>query len=447
MKKYILIAIVIRFLSVSLFAQPSAQGKLDGDVTFTLEGCIQYAEEHNYTLQRSALNITSSEIDLKQAKENIAPTVSANANQGFGANNYQKSTSLNGNYGISANMSLFNGLSNYNNIQQSKLQVEQSNLELEQSKNSIRISIIQAFLNIMMNEDLLDYQQEVLKSSRQQLAQGEQQYRVGQILESEYKMLKAQCTSDEYNVENTKISIQNNYLALKDLLSINPALEIRIVRPDSATLFKSLAIPALDEVINRCTAYLPALKISENNITEAEYGVKMQKANYYPSLSLGAGVSTGYNNQYLQGAVNNNTGWGTQLWHGLGENVNLSLSIPIYSRGNTRHNVQQAQLRVQQAELSKRETENQIHRELQQYYLDVLSAQNNYLVAEAQKEAYEANFKTYSFKFQYGSVTVVDLIQQQTNYLNQLNRYMQAKYAFVLDRKILDVYMGEPVRF
>ncbi|MBQ4441233.1 MAG: TolC family protein [Bacteroidales bacterium] len=410
--------------------------------TLSLEECIRYAEEHNYSLQSAGLNVNSSEISLKQAKENIAPSVSASVSQGLGTNHYQKSVGWNGNYGVSAGMTLFKGLSNYNSIQQSKLQVEQSQLQLEQNKNSIKISLIQAFLNIMMNEDMLEYQQKVLTSSQEQMEQGEQLFRVGKILESEYKMLQAQYTSDLYNIENTKINIQNNYLTLKNLLAIDPAAEIQIVRPDSATLFKSLEIPTLQELMTRAKSYLPELKIKENAITDAQYDIKIQKSNFYPSLSLSAGISTGYNNSNLA----DNLGWGTQLWHGLGENIGLNLSIPIYQRSQVRHNVQQAQLRAQQAELSQKETEYQIGRELQQYYLDVLSAQNNYLVAEAQKDAYEANYNAYSFKFRYGSVTAVDLIQQQTNYLNQLNKYMQTKYSFVLQRKILDVLMGLPVR-
>ena len=408
----------------------------------SLEDCIRYAEENNYTLQTYGLNIQSSEINLKQAKENIAPSVSASVSQGLGTNHYQKSVSWNGNYGISAGMTLFNGLSNYNSIKQSKLQVEQSELELEQKKNNIRVSIIQAFLNIMMNEDMLEYQQEVLKSSKEQMEQGEQQFKVGKILESEYKMLQAQHTSDLYNIENTKINIQNNYLTLKNLLAINPNADIHIVRPDSATLFKNLEVPQMQEMMTKSMNYLPELKLKENDVTDAQYDVKLRKANYYPSLSLNAGISTGYNNNNLS----ENLGWGTQLWHGLGENIGLNLSIPIYQRSSVRHNVQLAELRVQQAELSQKETEYQVGRELQQYYLDVLSSQNDYLVAEAQKDAYEANYNAYSFKFKYGSVTAVDLIQQQTNYLNQLNKYMQAKYSFVLERKILDVMMGVPVK-
>ena len=412
MKKGIPIILAILLSVCQLIAQQyNPSDNRSSSKSFTLEECLRYAEEHNFALQNAGLNVTSSEISLRQAKENIAPSVSASASQGFNANNYQKSIGWNGSYGINAGMTLFSGLYNYNNIKKSQLQVEQSDLELQQSRDKVRVSIIQAFLAIMMNQDLLDYQQ-------------------------------AQYTSDLYNIENTKINIQNNYLALKNLLSIAPGEELAIVRPDSATLFRNLEVPSLPELMEKSRAYLPQLKISENDIASAEYDVKLQKSNFYPSLSLSTGISTGYsgNNQ------SDNLGWGTQLWHGLGENVGLNLSIPIYQRSQVRNSVKQAQLRVQQAELTKQEVSYQIDQELQQYYLDILSAQNDYRVAEARKEAYEANYNAYSFKFKYGSITAVDLIQQQTNYINQLNQYMQSKYSFVLQRKILDVLMGVPVR-
>lgn len=129
----------------------------------------------------------------------------------------------------------------------------------------------------------------------------------------------------------------------------------------------------------------------------------------------------------------------------LGENIGLSLNIPIYQRGAVRNSVKQAQYRAEQVELEQKVTEYQINQELRQSYLDVLAAQNDYLAAEAKKDAYFANFNTYRMRFKYGSVTAVDLIQQQTNYLNQLNQYMQTKYSYVFKKKILDVYMGIPV--
>ena len=395
------------------------------------------------SIQSANINISTSELNLKQAKLNIAPSVSASASQNVNFGNYEKSVGWGGNYGINAGMTLFNGLSNANKIKQSKLGVEQSELQLESNKNNIRVSVIQAFLSVMMNEELLNYQQKVLNSSNEQMEQGRQQLEVGQILESDYKMLQAQYTSDLYNIENTKNNIQSNYLTLKNLLSMDPSTKLSIVFPDSATLFKSLDLPSLQELIDRSTNYLPELKMSENDITSAEYDVKIQKANFYPTLSASAGISTGYNGSNL---TSPNTGWGTQLWHGLGENIGLNLSIPIYQRGSVRNNVKLAEYRVEQLELEHKETEYQVNQDLQKSYLDVASAQNDFVAAEAKTDAYLANYKTYSMRFKYGSVTAVDLIQQQTNFLNQLNNYMQAKYSYVLRRKILDVYMGIPVK-
>ena len=404
---------------------------------------MQYAEAHNFSIQSANINISTSELNLKQAKLNIAPSVSASASQNVNFGNYEKSVGWGGNYGINAGMTLFNGLSNANKIKQSKLGVEQSELQLESNKNNIRVSVIQAFLSVMMNEELLNYQQKVLNSSNEQMEQGRQQLEVGQILESDYKMLQAQYTSDLYNLENTKNNIQSNYLTIKNLLSMDPSTKLSIVFPDSATLFKSLDLPSLQELIDRSTNYLPELKMSENDITSAEYDVKIQKANFYPTLSASAGISTGYNGSNL---TSPNTGWGTQLWHGLGENIGLNLSIPIYQRGSVRNNVKLAEYRVEQLELEHKETEYQVNQDLQKSYLDVASAQNDFVAAEAKTDAYLANYKTYSMRFKYGSVTAVDLIQQQTNFLNQLNNYMQAKYSYVLRRKILDVYMGIPVK-
>ena len=411
-------------------------------LNLTLEQCLEYAETYNFSLQSANIDIASSELSLKQSKLNIAPSVSASMTQNVNFGNYEKSVGWGGNYGINAGITLFNGLSNANKIKQSKLGVEQSQLQLESDKNNVRVSVIQAFLAIMMNEELLTYQQQVLNSSKEQMDQGKQQLDVGQILESDYKMLQAQYTSDRYNVENTKNNIQANYLTLKNLLSIDPNTEISITLPDSATLFKSLELPSLQELIERSTNYLPELKISENDIASAEYNVKIQKAGYYPTLTANAGISTGYNGSNLTAP---NTGWGTQLWHGLGENIGLSLNIPIYQRGAVRNNVKMAEYRVEQYELEQKETEYKVNQELQQSYLDVMSAQNDFIAAEAKADAYLANYKTYNLRFKYGSVTAVDLIQQQTNYLNQLNQYMRSKYSYVLRRKILDVYMGIPV--
>ena len=61
------------------------------------------------------------------------------------------------------------------------------------------------------------------------------------------------------------------------------------------------------------------------------------------------------------------------------------------------------------------------------------------------ENAYGKSFNAYNIQYQYGSITTVELLQQQNNYLNALNTYIQNKYSLVMKRKILDIYMGRKI--
>ena len=401
MKKILFCAVFLGLLMLM-----SAQ---EQPMRFSLEDCLKYAEEHNYTLQNAKLDQSVSEINYKQAKLQMSPTVSASASQGYAYSHSSVNggADWSGNYGLSAGVTLFNGLNTFNTIKQRKLDITQSSLLFEQQKNQLNIQIVQAFLNILMNEELSVYQKEVINKSREQMQQGYQRYKVGQILESDYLLLQAQYVSDSANYQNTLLNLNNNYITLKALLAISPSTPIDIQKPDTSSMLKNLVIPSLQEVVDKAFDYLPELKYSQNRIESANYDVKIAKSSYYPSLSLNAGVSTGYSS--------NNGAFGTQLGDRLGENVGLSLSIPIYNQNRARASVKIAKIGVQQAENDLQEKQINILQDLEKYYVSVNEAENDYRVATIREKAYAANFEAYNMKFMYGTITAADLLTQQNN--------------------------------
>ena len=404
----------------------------------TLGECITYASTHNNTLRNAELSRSSSEVSYKEAKLKYAPTVSASASQGFGYSNRAETASWTGNYGLSAGMTLFDGFSTHNNIKINELSLRQSELQMEQSANNVNIKIMQSYLSILMNTERLAYQQDVLKTSQEQVKEGELQYKVGQILESDYNLLKANLTGATYDVENTKITIDNELLTLKNLLGLPPSTKLEIVKPDLDADNESLTMPTLETAVEKSLAYLPELKSSEADVEMAKYDVKVSKSSYSPTLSLSAGVSTGY--------TNFDESWGTQVSNNLGENVGLNLSVPIYNRSSTRSKVKQSQIRLQQAEIENEQLKLDITSEIEQKYLTAAQSFNTYKSSEALEKAYKDSYAVYNEKFKAGAITTVDLLQQQNNYLNALNQYLQNKYSYLLNRKILDVYMGIPLK-
>ncbi len=431
MKYNILKIIVVLLLPTFSYAQQSTNNVY----RFTLEDCLDFAFKNSYNRQAMKLSEEAKESAYKYSKHERIPSVSASLGESF-SNSNSTGSSWGGNVGVNANWMITQGGSINNTIKQNRLQMEQASYQTSQYDNELTIRILQAFLTVLGNEELLKVQESLLSASEEQLEQGKIKYNVGQILESDYLMLQAQYATDKNNIVDTRIGRDNSLMTLKILLSLDPLAELEIIYPDTSALEAMAVLPSAQEVLDRAINTLPDLKISQYNIDIAKMGVKLSKSNYYPSLSLGASIGTGHTD------FNN---FGTQLSDRLNEQVGLSLSIPIYSKSRTKAGVVQSKIALQQAELDKLQTELNIRQTVIQEYQNVTSAYSKYEASSIKENAYLKTFEAYRVQFEAGAITAVDLLQQQNNYISALNDYIQSKYGFMLKRKILDIYMGIPI--
>jgi outer membrane protein len=337
---------------------------------------------------------------------------------------------------LSSSLTLYQGGTIGNTIEQNRLRKEQSAYQTSQYNNTLTIQILQAFLTVLGNEELLKYQQSVIEASEEQFRQGGDRYRAGQILESDYLLLEAQLANDKNNVLNTQISRDNSLLALKNLLAMPASANLQVISPDTAVIQAMGILPQMNDVMQQTFQTLPDLKISQYNIDIAKTSVKLSKAGYSPSISLYGSVGTGH-------ADFNN--FGTQLTDRLNEQIGVSLSIPIYDNNRTKSKVTQSRIALQQAELDKKQNELDIEQTVITEYQGVVSAFSKYQTTDIRQNAYSKTFEVYRAQFGEGAITAVDLLQQQNNYISALNDYIQSKYEFILKRKILDVYMGNQI--
>ena len=424
MKKIILFVFIVS--SFVLRAQNDAQ-----TLRFTLEECLEYAFSNSYNRQSMELSNKSQQLAYEQSKEQRMPSVSASFSESFSNGNY--GSTISGNVGINAGMTLYQGGQINANIKKEELATAQSSLEITRYDDELAIQILQSFLTILGNEELLNYQKSVLNSSREAMKQGKRKYEVGSIIESDYLLLVAQYASDTNNIVDTQIEIENNLMNLKVLLSMDPMKELQIVSPDTAVIEQLSVFPKLDEAIEQSLAYSPDLKISSYDIDIAKQSLRIARANYYPSVNLSVGISTGHYDF---------AGMGKQFGDRLSEQVGVSVSIPIYSRGSTKLRVKQSEIALEQSQLSHEQNMLSTRQTIVQEYKNMISTYNKYNVSKQTKDAYLKSFESYNVQFQYGSITAVELLQQQNSYLNALNNFIQNKYSFILQRKIMDIYMG-----
>lgn len=430
MTRRITILFLFFLLACSVMAQESQSYR------FALEDCLRYAAANNYERKSMELTGKSLETTYEQSKQQRLPNLSASVGQNLSNNENGWSTS--GNVGVGSSVTIYQGGNISNTIEQNRLNMERNEVQLERYDNQLATQILQSFLTILGNQELLNYQLEVLNTSREQVKQGSVRHNVGTILESDLLLLEAQYYSDSNNVVDTRINIENNLLDLKVLLSMNPTDDLEIVTPNTDNLDDlKESLPSEEEAISLALEYMPDLRMSDYDIRLAEKSVDMARGNYFPSISANANVGMG---------VLSFDSEGNSKWYGKPtESAGISMSIPIYSRGQTKANVKKSRIALEQAQLDYEQSALAVRQTVVQAYRNVVSAYNAYKVSQVKENAYSKSFNAYNIQYQYGTITTVELLQQQNNYLNALNSYIQNKYSLLMKRKILDVYMGQPI--
>ena len=428
--KKIFLYIFFVFLTFSGMAQGQQSYR------FTLEDCLRFAFANSYERKSMELTGKSLETSYEQSKQQRMPSLSASVGQNFSNNENGWSTS--GNVGVGSSVTVYQGGNINNTIEQNRLNVERNEVQLQRYDNQLTLQILQSFLTILGNQELMSYQQEVLNTSRAQLKQGQARHRLGTILESDLLLLEAQYYSDSNNVVDTRINIENNLLDLKVMLSMNPSDDLEIVAPntDNLELLKE-TLPTEEEAVSQAMETMPDLRLSDYDIRLAEKSVDLARGNYFPSISANANVGMGILSYDSEG---NSKWYGTPT-----ESLGISMSVPIYSRGQTKANVKKSRIALEQAQLDYEQSTLAVRQTVVQAYRNVVSAYNAYQVSQVKENAYSKSFNAYNMQYQYGNITTVELLQQQNNYLNALNSYIQNKYSLLMKRKILDVYMGKQI--
>ncbi|MCQ2252550.1 MAG: TolC family protein [Bacteroidales bacterium] len=425
--------VLLIFLTVNSIAQSDS---LPQSFSFTLEDCLQYAMGNNFTRKSRMLSEESAEAAYQQSRNNRYPSVSASASENMSHSGQSEGVNFSGNIGINANATIYNGGSVKNTIEQNRLQSEQSRIQTTQYDHQLTIQILNEYLTALSCIERLKYQEGIMSSSREELSRGERRYQVGAMIESDYLMLKAQYQRDITDSLNTAIQLETSLLNLKQYMSMDPYAELSIIAPDTSAIDQMAIMMSQDDAVSRARENMPDIMLARKTMEIADNAIELAKAGHRPTISASAGVNTGHTDFDEMG---------TQLKNRFTQQIGVSVSYPIWDRGQSRLQTTRAKIQQQQAALDLQQTESEITRTVINQWRNTNLEYKRYLAYQQRKDAYQASFNAYKKRFEVGAIVAVDLLQQQNNYISALNEYINVKYGFILHRKILDVYTGENV--
>ncbi|MBO4842730.1 MAG: TolC family protein [Bacteroidales bacterium] len=414
---------------------------------WTLRDCIDYAMQHNIQIQTQEITRATSEASLEQAKAARYPTLSFSGS--FGANfqnvatynDYMEKSSgitASNNFGLNSGMTLYQGGKLRNTVKQQTLQTEAAGYDVEQQRIDLEISIAQAYIQLLYDKESLDLKQQTADLSARQVSRGEELFNAGSISKVELSQLKSQHATDLYQIVTAENTLENDRLKLKQLLELGLDESFEPAFPEISDELVATPLPELADIYAEALATLPSMKSAALGVDASELAVKVAKGSYAPSISLNAGISTGWNSS-------TGTTYFDQLGNKLGESVGLNLSLPIFNGKQTKTSVKRAELQYAAQQLQYESSKKQLLSTLESLRNDAVSAQHRYFSSQEQLKAAEESYGLVNEQFEAGIKNTVELLTEKNNYVSALSQLLQAKYQAVLAAKVLGRYMEQPI--
>ena len=478
---------VIAFLGAGLLpgisaqessVQTAAQSEMNLPAQWDLQSCIDYALQQNITIRKNRVNAESTQIDVKTAKAALFPSLSFSTSQNMVNRPYQESsrtisgseviettskTSYNGNYGLNASWTIYNGSKRLNTIKQEKLNNQAANLDVETSENSIQESIAQIYIQILYAAESVKVNENTLQVSIAQRDRGQELLNAGSIAKSDLAQLEAQVSTDRYQLVTAQATLQDYKLQLKQLLELDGENEMNVYLPALSDENVLLPLPTKKDVYMSALTLRPEIEASKLSVEASELGIDIAKAGYLPTISLSAGIGTNHTSGsdfniakagYLPtislsaGIGTNHTSgsdftFGEQVKNGWNNSIGVSVSVPIFNNRQTKSAVQKAKLQRETSLLSLLDEQKTLYKTIEGLWLDANSAQQRYAAANEKLRSTQISYDLISEQFNLGMKNTVELLTEKNNLLQAQQEQLQAKYMAILNTQLLKFYQGD----
>ena len=430
---------------------------------WTLEACVKYALENNITVKQSELDTETAQENIVSAKGNFLPSVTGSTSGDFNFGSYIgqdgsriSSNTFGSSLSVNAGVTLFNGFTNTNLYKQAKLGLESSQVQLQKLKDDISLAVVNSYLNALLNKENYKIADEQVRVTQQQVERITILYNEGSQPKTALFDVEAQLASNKEQLINAQNGIDLALLNLAQLLQISHrGFDVEEVNFNLSSV--ELMYSDTDAIYNKALENRPEIRAAEINIENSELEVKMAKSDFYPSVTLGAGLGTSY--QHTLGEKDRRTiidpdtgdissipnGYGTQFNDNLGYNVGLSVSIPIFNGFRTKASVNRAIISNKRMAYGLEQAKQDLLSTIENAYLDARAALNQYHASNASLLAQEEAFRTAQESYNLGVMTSFEFEQVRNRLINAQSTLANSKYNFVFKSKLLEFYNGIPI--
>lgn len=443
LNKYILIAILIFFIS----------GFAKSQETIDLRTAVVTAIKNDPNVSQLRNIIDVQGLYLKSSKGSLLPTLglsgSYNRTNTFNKNSvlYQNGipisvgdesyTNETYNVGLSTNLTLFNGLANYKNIELSRQNQATASITYEKAKYDIVIDIYEKYYDLIKKENIVTQNEQILKDAQDQLELIKEYVNVGKKTVSDIYKQDAQVAQNELDLETARNNLSKSKIALLTSMNVDLNTQFEI---DPKYKNVSLNTSDLTPILNQYTDEKSLIKsafenrydymLAKNQIDISKLEFDISKRNLY-SPTISAFGNYNINGNHFGDIANNRI-----------FTIGISLSYPIFEGFSMDVQSQVAEINIQQKSLELTNLEKQISSDIRNSILDLQSNYKQVEIIDRSLKSAEQDMLLSEENFRIGLGTLLDVQTATTRYNTLVTQKINSVFNFMISRQIIEYLAG-----
>ncbi len=456
-------------------------GNLNAQEVWSLQKCVEYAQENNLTIKQSRLLIEQAKLNEQLGKYSRYPSLNASSTFGYQFGRTIDPTT-NGfitegiggqTLNLDAGLSLYNGGRINKNIKQSKLNREAAEADLLQSANDITLVIATTYLNVLFAKEQLTASKQRLDLTFEQKKQTQKLITAGAIPANDVLDVDAQIARNEQDLVAQENSLAVSLLNLKQLLQLAPDFKLDVEVPN-ISWDENADIEALTMagIYDQAVFTQPFIKAGELRLKSAEMQVDIARADLMPSLTLFGGIDSRYSTKSPQFSesdfelgspipvvINGNAGsiqtfgpvqngevsYFEQIGDNLGQSIGLNIRVPIFNNHRAKLAMEQAKINISNTLIQNEQAKQQLKTDIQGAITNAKASRKQMEASSRTVNATKAAYENALKKFELGAINTFELSSAKNQFDNAEVQSIVAKYDYIFKLKVVDFYRGKQI--
>lgn len=430
MKKIFFVCVAFA-LSTALMAQTEVVEQVGDDKTsesqslsLTLDNAVEYAIEHNRTLQNASLAMKQKEAARWQAIASMLPQVSGTLDYmnmcGYEMELMGMGVPMNpyGTIGVNAAIGV-SGTQIMSSII-AKLAVEMADVSAKKSEQTVVNNVVTTYYTILTLQKTIELLEKNYDNLTVLHERAQKAVDVGTAEQTSADQIEVQVNSYEAQISDTKLRKEVLLSMMRLYLGLGMDANITLSNTLDELMSPEQALAILDTDFDITRNYDYQLVSQQTELAKKQK--TLAAMSYVPSLR----AYYQYTNKSYFGK---DAGFNSTPPNVVG----LTLSVPIWSSGQRAYSVKEKNFALKAAENTQKNTEDQLNISNYQYRYNLKNAYTKFKVQEKNIDVCQRVLDSTSKKFEYGYASSTDvttasqsLINAQTNYVTALLSTVEA---------------------